>query len=149
MRRKPETLIDIFFEMAGEVFAFLVDEYGFVQSEKRDYGNEATLAYEGGDVRVGILYEAGSAPWLTIARLETIDGERCTRDEVGLARLMQVRNMADRIPLETHSGLVLDREGFRFYLGREAQNLRAVADDILRGDVTPVREAAQRLRRRR
>ena len=131
----PHTFL-VFAERTKHWFKFLSDEYGFMLDSTDYYGYEATVAFVSSCLRVMILYEMGSRPWVNLSRVEREDGRIRFVDGISLKMLLEDRGYAVPPPISPHD--IEDTE-LDEYLRIAATNLRAVGADVLKGNVEPLR----------
>lgn len=78
---------------------------------------------------VVVHYEAGSPPWVVLARLEMVRGQILERDQSALAFLVAERSQKSSI-----SGKPSNDEDLRRIIHLQAGQLREYGKDVLRGD---------------
>ena len=128
-------------------FQYLISDFGFCYLSTRVHMPECWSTFHNQTTSVVVHYEAGSPPWVVLARLEVIRDRTEVRDQAALAFLVHERSQNVSIPERP-----LNDEDLRRMIDLNARQLREYGEDVLRGDfrIFPRLEelAAENLRRR-
>jgi hypothetical protein len=138
-----------FKEAIMEHFAFLARQYGFHwSSEDMSDGREMYVSFDNETTRVTVHVEQGSAPWVTVGRIESRPSGMIETEgwDIGFIRMLRSGGPERSKP----AGRFTTRDESLRMLQEEADSLFYCAHDVLIGNfsvferVRPVAEEAKR-----
>jgi hypothetical protein len=112
-----------------EAFGYLIDSFGFRYLSTHIHSPECWSTFHNSTTAVTVHFELGSQPWVELAELKRDGGCIFEQNRVALEFLVK-----ERAPQETALITNESDEQTKAAIREKARQLRAYAEDVLKGD---------------